>query len=193
VFVFVTGCTGSGRFPATGHAPGSASGTTSAPGAGFGTGHKVLTCADAHSAVVADDVTGLAVGDVVFGGLTGGGGSVPRAEDVGLRLPDDLDWYFAKAPLILRARARKVTVKVTGPGQALAWVPSSVWTTGSPIDLGPWAAGSVTVQNCPGEDTSFLGGILAVAPNPCLGLQVRSRWSSTETVYRRLNGSPCAG
>ena len=87
----------------------------------------------------------------------------------------------------------RVTIHIAGSRQALAWVPAAVWTAGTPVVLSAWAARSVTVNNCAHKDTSFLGGILAAAPNPCLALRVRSRGSRQHTIRWHLNGTPCHG
>jgi hypothetical protein len=168
-------------------------GPASATTAGFGTLHITLTCADAYDASPSGStpVRGLRVGDVTFGGLKGSSGTVPRAEDVGLVLPTDLHWYFRKAPLTVRTAASRVTIHIAGPRRALAWVPDTVWTAGTPVDLSAWAARSVTVNTCAHKDTSFLGGILAAEPNPCLTLRVRSRGSGQHTIHRHLNGTAC--
>lgn len=169
-------------------------GSVSATTGGFGTRHVTLTCDDAEGvSTPGTPVHGLTVGDVTFGGLKDPSGTVPRAEDVGLVLPTGLHWYFRKSPLTVRADAMRVTIHIAGSRQALAWVPAAVWTAGTPVVLSAWAARSVTVNNCAHKDTSFLGGILAAAPNPCLALRVRSRGSRQHTIRWHLNGTPCHG
>jgi hypothetical protein len=170
-------------------------GSVSATTGGFGARRVTLTCADAEgvSTPGSTPVHGLTVGDVTFGGLKDPSGTVPRAEDVGLVLPNGLHWYFRKAPLTVRADAMVVTIHIAGSRQALAWVPAAVWTAGTPVVLSAWAARSVTVNNCANKDTWFLGGILAAAPNPCLALRVRSRGSRQHTIRWHLNGTPCHG
>jgi hypothetical protein len=101
--------------------------------------------------------------------------SIPRAEDVRFALPHGVHWFFRKVPIVLKADATTVTVSVAASGQALAWVPFDVWTSGTPPDLRQWSARSVTAHNCPGKNTSFLGGLLAARPTACLVLQVRSK------------------
>jgi hypothetical protein len=168
-------------------------GPASVATAGFGTRHITLTCADAFevSPPGSAPVSGLKAGDVIFEGLKGSSGQVPRAEDVGLVLPTDLHWYFRKAPLTVRAAAMRVTIHIAGSRRALAWVPDAVWTAGTPPDLSAWAARSVTINTCAHKDTSFLGGILAAEPNPCLTLRVHSRRSGQHTIHRHLNGTAC--
>ena len=130
---------------------------------------------------------------MIFEGLNGSSGQVPRAEDVGLVLPTDLHWCFRKSPLTVRADAMRVTIYIAGSMRALAWVPDAVWTAGTPVDLSAWAARFVTVNTCANKDTSFLGGILAAEPNPCLTLRVRSRRSGQHTLHRHLSGTACHG
>lgn len=168
-------------------------GSVPATTGGFGTRRVTLTCVDAYDVSPAGSTParGLRVGDVIFGGLNGSSGQVPRAEDVGLVLPTDLHWYFRKSPLTVGAAASRVTIHIAGPRRALAWVPDAVWTAGTPVDLSAWAARSVTINTCAHKDTSFLGGILAAEPNPCLTLRVRSRGSGQHTIHRHLNATAC--
>ena len=179
------GCTGhaSGPNDQTTH-PTSIASSMSADG--FGTRHVTLTCADAIAARPAD-VSGLT--DVVFAGLSQTE-AVPHAEDVGLRLPPGLHWYFRKAPIVMKANAMDATIAVSGPGQALAWVPSGVWDKG--VDLGPWGSSSVSLQSCPDMNALFLGGILAADPTTCMVFHVRSG-GSEQTFRQQLNGSWCGG
>jgi hypothetical protein len=93
----------------------------------------------------------------------------------------------------MRESSRDVTVAVSGPGQPLAWVPSSVWTSGGSPDLGPWAASSVTLHSCPDKTAMFLGGILAADLTTCLLLHVRSTGRAEHTVRQHLDGSPYTG
>jgi len=186
MFGVAVGCTGNSAEPA------GSSERAPALSGGFGTRHVTLTCVDAKGVLaVVGAKTGLTVGDVVFGGFTRVVSSIPRAEDVRLQLPHGVHWYFRKAPIVLKADATTVTVSVAASGQALAWVPFDVWTSGTPPDLRQWSARSVTVHNCPGKNTSFLGGLLAARPTACLVLQVRSRGEAEQTVRRRLNGTFC--
>jgi hypothetical protein len=149
-----------------------------------------LTCADAVAAS-ATDAKNL-TGEVGFEALTRTEPVPPRAEDAGLRLPSGLQWYFRKVPLVVADGSREVTVAVSGPGQALAWVPLSVWTSGNSPDLGPWAASSVTLHGCPDRAAVFLGGILAADLNTCLLLHVRAP-RAEHTARQHLDGSPCTG
>lgn len=165
--------------------------TSTAPD-GFGTRHVTLTCADAIAASAAD-AKSLTGEDVGFAGLARAEPAPPRAEDAGLRLPDGLHWYFRKAPLVMRDNSSDVTIAVSGPGQALAWIPSSVWTLGGRPDLGPWAASSVTLHSCPDKAAMFLGGILAADLTTCLLFHVRSAGRAERTIRQRLDGSACTG
>lgn len=100
-----------------------------------------------------------------------------------LRVPKD--------PLALQAGAADLTLSVAGAGQALGWVPSSVWTMGGPPDLGPWAASSVTLHSCPDRPALFLGGMLAADLNTCINLTVRQQGRPERTVHQFLDGSAC--
>jgi hypothetical protein len=117
----------------------------------------------------------------------------PLAEDVGLRLPAGIHWYFRKLPLAMGTGAADFTVSVSGAGQALAWVPAAVWTTGVKPDLTAWAASSVTLRSCPDRAALFLGGILAADLNTCLQLTMSRAGQLRRTVGQHLDGSPCAG
>jgi hypothetical protein len=180
VLVVAAGCAGhAGVQDSTPH-----SSPTSGALTGFGTRHVTLSCSDAIAARPAD-VSGLT--DVVFAGLSQTQ-AVPRAEDVGLRLPPGLHWYFRKAPIVMKANAIDATIAVSGPGQALAWVPSGVWDNG--VDLGPWGSSSVTLQSCPDMNALFLGGILAADPTTCMVYHVQSG-RDEQTFRQQLNGSSC--
>jgi hypothetical protein len=189
VVVVVAGCTGqSGSHGPTDLTTSSAPVTASGSAGGFGTRHVTLTCAEAAAASAAD-ASGLTDRDILIGALGAQTGSVPRAEDVGLRLPPGLHWYFRKGPLVMKAGAIEVTIAASGLEQALAWVPSAVWTSGP--DLGSWASASVTLQSCPDRNALFLGGILAANPDTCLQLQVSSAGREDQTFRQHLDGSAC--
>jgi hypothetical protein len=115
-----------------------------------------------------------------------------RAEDVGLRLPPGLHWYFRKVPLGLPAGTSAITLAVSGAGQALAWVPFDVWTAGSP-DLDAWAASSVTMHACRDRPVLFLGGLLAESPDTCITLKMSEVGAQEQTARLLLDGSPCGG
>jgi hypothetical protein len=135
VFGVAVGCTGNSAEPA------GSSARAPAHSGGFGTRHVTLTCVDANGvSAVLGAKAGLTVGVVVFGGFTTVVSSIPRAEDVRLRPPHGVHWFFRKVPIVLKADATAVTISVAASGQALAWVPFDVWTSGTPPDLGQWSA-----------------------------------------------------
>jgi hypothetical protein len=191
IVLLAAGCTGPADVDKPAVRVSSPSPSVAGPPDGFGTRHVSLTCADANAASAAD-VPGRTDTDGVLAGLTAPPGPPPpRAEDVGLRLPPGLHWYFRKAPLAIGAGTGEVTVAVAGTGQALAWVPSSLWTSGSDPDLGRWAASAVTLHGCPDRAALFLGGVLAADPTTCLQLSLRAPGSAERTVRQRLDGSAC--
>jgi hypothetical protein len=160
--------------------------TTEVPA--FGARQTSLNC---------DDATGLGPDDVIgaspFAPLERSTSAPPaRAEDVGLRLPPGLHWYFRKEPLSLPAGTSAITLAVSGADQALAWVPFDVWTAGSP-DLWAWAASSVTMHACPDRPVLFLGGLLAERPDTCIALTMSEVGGEERTVRLLLDGSPCGG
>src|SRR3954470_17380124 len=181
--IAAAGCTGqSGGAPAA--SPESVA--TPATPAGFGTPQISLGCSDATWASTAD-TQGMAGDSVPFNGLTVEMDRPPLlAEDVGLRLPASLHWYFRKEPLAMLAGAPDFTVSVTGPGQALAWVPAGVWTSGGHPDLTSWAASSVTLHSCQDHAALFLGGVLAADPAICLHLDIRPAGRVERTVRQHL-------
>jgi hypothetical protein len=179
VLVCGTGCTAT-----TPHHP-----PASSPAAvAFGTRHVTLGCADS-----VDATPDQAPREDPFQSLAVGTAPPPRAEDVGLRLPAGMHWYFRKNPLAVPAGAGDVTASVSGPGQVLAWVPGTVWTAGPPPDLGAWAASSLTVRSCPDRTAVFLGGLLAADPTTCVQLTTRRAGQPDDTIRRRLDGSACGG
>jgi hypothetical protein len=183
----------------TGHTGGATAGPTAEPVttsvtplATFGTRQISLDCSDATWASTAD-TQGMTSDSIPFAGF-----SVqtqpppPRAEDVGVRLPAALHWYFRKQPLAMLAGAPDFTVAVSGPGQALAWVPVGVWTSSGHPDLTSWAASSVTLHSCPDHAALFLGGVLAADPAVCLHLGIRPAGRAERTVRQHLDGTDCA-
>lgn len=180
-----TGCTG----PTPSGTPSPRSGPP-APGAisptPFGSRRVSLGCTDGGG--VRD---GEPSAEIVLGLLeTPTGSPPPRAEDVGLRLPPGLHWYFRKEPLALPP-GTEFTLSVSGAGQALAWVPYDIWTSGGRPDLGTWAAASVTLSSCPDRSAMFLGGMLAADLTTCMHLTVSQAGRDGRTVRRRLDGTPC--
>jgi hypothetical protein len=164
---------------------------TSATPTSFGTRQVSLGCSDATWAST-QDTQGMTADGLPFQGFTVQMERPPsRAEDAGLRLPAALHWYFRKAPLAMLAGAPDFTVAVSGPGQALAWVPVGVWTTGGHPDLTSWASASVTLHSCPDHAALFLGGVLAADPATCLHLVIRPAGRAERTVRQRLDGASC--
>jgi len=184
----IGGCTGSPGPSRATPSPPTSPATTIGPD-GFGIRSIRLTCADGVAATAADR-EGLR-GDVAIQGLGSRGGPALLAEDAGLRLPPGRRWYFRKAPLIVRAGAPDVSLDVAGPEQALAWVPQTVWRAGGHPDLGPWAAGSVTLSACADRATLFLGGLLAADAATCLLVRLRVAGQAGSSIRQRLDGSPC--
>jgi hypothetical protein len=179
------GCTGSAHELSGGGS--SRQAVTSTPLTSFGTRQTSLGCLDAVG-VPADQGP---VEDPIQVLLAKTNPALPRAEDVGVRLPVGLHWYLRKDPLALPAGAPDLTLSVAGVGQALGWVPSSVWTTGGPPDLGPWAASSVTLHSCPDRAVLFLGGMLAADLSTCINLTIRQEGRPERTVHQLLDGSAC--
>jgi hypothetical protein len=166
--------------------------TTSATPASFGTRQISLDCTDATWASTMD-IQGLTRESIPFVGFSVRTQPPPLlAEDAGLRLPAGLHWYFRKQPLAMLAGAPDFTVAASGPGQALAWVPVGVWTSGGHPDLTSWAASSVTLHSCPDHAALFLGGVLAADPATCLHLNIRPAGRAERIVRQRLDGTSCA-
>jgi hypothetical protein len=189
----VSGCRGSS--PAAPSSPGrsttASSTTSSAPG--DSTDRSIgLTCSDAGSGSLSDDVgPALVVDSLTFEGLRGTVKDVSRAVDVGLRVPAELtDWHFRKAPIYLPARAPTVTLRMNpAVAAAFAWVPARVWTSGS-ADLTRWATTSVTFASCPDRTATYFGGIVADTPRTCLRFQVGAA-ADVKSVAIGLDGQGC--
>lgn len=190
--VVAAGCTGHTGGVTTGPTPERPVATSAMP-AGFGTRQTSLGCSDATWASTTD-TQGMTRDSIPFDGFSVQTERPPlRAEDVGLRLPATLHWYFRKQPLAMLAGMPDFTVAVSGPGQALAWVPVGVWTSGGHPDLTSWAASSVTLHSCPDHAALFLGGVLAADPAICLHLDIRPVGRAERTVRQHLDGTPCVG
>jgi hypothetical protein len=188
--VAAAGCTGHTGAASTGSTPERPAATSVAPAA-FGTRHASLGCSDATWAS-ATDTQGLTRDSIPFEGFSVQTQPAPlRAEDVGLRLPAGLHWYFRKQPLAMLDGAPDFTIAVSGAGQALAWVPAGVWTSGGRVDLTFWAASSVTLHGCPDHPALFLGGVLVADPAICLHLDIRSTGHAERRVHQHLDGTPC--
>jgi hypothetical protein len=179
------GC--SGRAPQTEAPSPPAAVHTAGSLAAFGTGKISLDCSDSIS-----PQPGEPVGEVPFEGLpmASAGEEPPMAQDVGLRLPPGLHWFFRKNPLSVRKGAADFTLTVSSPSQALAWVPARSWTSGS-VDLTRWSAASLTLHSCPDRDALFLGGILAEDLHTCLRMTMRQAAQPERTVRQHLDGSAC--
>jgi hypothetical protein len=180
--LFAGGCTApAASGPPAGHT------ATPDPLASFGTRHTSLGCLDAIG-VPADQMPAQTPIEVP---LPRTDSPPPRADQAGIRLPGALQWYLRKEPLTLPAGAADVIMSVAGAKQALAWVPSSVWTSGGPPDLGPWAASSVTLHSCPDRAAQFLGGVLAADLTTCVQLSVRQAGQPERDARQLLDGSAC--
>jgi hypothetical protein len=182
--VVASGCAGS---------PAPVSPTPSAPGVP-GAGRVVtLTCADAGSGTLGDGTgPALAVGALTFEGLRATVPDVPRATDVGLRVPAELaGWRFRKVPVYVTARAPSVTLRLDPEiAAAFAWVPARSWTSGEP-DLTRWAAASVSFASCPDRTATYFGGLLADAAGTCIRFRVGD--AGPRRVSTRLDGRGCPG
>jgi hypothetical protein len=180
------GCTGQPGAPDT--VPHSSA--TSGAVTDFGARTTTLMCADAVVASPADS-TALTDQDAAVGlGAATEPMQIPLATEVGLHLPAGMQWYFRKSPIAVKANAGAVDITVSGPDQALLWVPAEVWTSG--LDVGRWASSSVTLHSCPDWNALFLGGVLAARPDICVVIHVQLTGRNEETLRQRLNGSACA-
>lgn len=151
-----------------------------------------LTCSDAGSGSLSDDIgPALVVDSLTFEGLRGTVEDVPRAVDVGLRVPAELtDWHFRKAPIYLAAGAPTTTLRMNpAVAAAFAWVPAQVWTSGS-ADLTRWATTSVTFASCPDRTATYFGGIVAGTPTTCLRFKVGAA-PDAKSVAIGLDGRGC--
>ncbi len=143
----------------------SASTSASAVPGGLGQDHIVLTCKDSAGELPLGDSAGnITVSGATLTDLRGN--QDPRlATEVGLKLPPSASLYFRKTPLYIQAGTGPVTLTLPDEqDEFLSWVPASVWTSGSPPDLQPWAAKSVTFQGCADSGAMYLGGLLAADP-----------------------------
>jgi len=112
------------------------------------------------------------------------------AQDVGVRQPPGMHWYFRKNPLSVAKGAADFTLTVSGPSQALAWVPAAAWTTGK-VDLTRWSASTLMLHSCADRDALFLGGILAGDLHTCLRMTMRQAGQPERTARQHLDGSAC--
>ena len=154
-----------------------------------------LSCADAGSATAADakGSHNLTFGGLTFEGLAATTSEVPLATQVGLTVGPNSDQHFRKTPAYLLAGAPPIVVESTGPaaGQGLAWVPSRLWTSGTPPNLRPWIASKVTFDGCPDHDSTYFGGLLAADPQGCLHLSIQQRGHPPQSLRLRLTGASC--
>ncbi|MEO7421246.1 MAG: hypothetical protein ABIU87_02490 [Ornithinibacter sp.] len=185
VTVLAAGCTDTGPDQTVEGSPVATSSTAAA----FGSRQVALGCSDSI-----DVQRGELIDEVPFRRLSTTDAEPPSARDVlGFQLPLGEHWYFRKVPLSVRKGAVDFTLSLSGPAQALSWVPASVWTTQGQRrpDLATWAAQSVTLQSCPDRAAMFLGGILAKDLDTCLHLTMRQAGQPEHTVRQRLDGSRC--
>lgn len=160
---------------------------TAASPAAFGIAEVSLDCSDSVS-----PQPGEPVGEIPFEGFPRAsvGEEPPLAQDVGLRLPPGVHWFFRKNPLSVRKGAADFTLTVSGSSQALAWVPATAWTSGR-VDLTRWSALSLTLHSCLDRDALFLGGVLAEHLHTCLRMTMRQADQRERTVRQHLDGSAC--
>jgi hypothetical protein len=189
----LSGCSGSS--PAAPSGPGSSTTTSStpSPSTGPGTDRSIaFTCSDAGSGSLGDGIgPALVVDSLTFEGLRGTVKEVPRAVDVGLKVPAELaGWHFRKAPIYLPAAAATVTLQMNPAiAAAFAWVPAPVWTSGSG-DLTRWATRSVSFASCPDRTATYFGGIVAESSRACLRFTVGTA-PDQKNVAIGLDGRGC--
>lgn len=153
-----------------------------------------LTCEDAGDGSLDESAAdNLVLGGAIFELFRAELDSVPTAVSVGLTIPPALaTWQFRKVPVYLAAGEQPITVTIAADGEAmLAWVPSRVWTSGDPPDLGDWLATTVTFDGCPERPTTYFGGVAADTAHTCLHLQAQTA-SGAESQHQRLDGTACA-
>ena len=180
----------------TGSSPSTPSAAPSPPAAAVTVSDRAITlsCADAGSGSLdARSGSALEVGRLTFEGLAAELDDVPRATDVGLRLPTALtNWRFRKAPVYVPAGTAPVRLQIRRPAAgALAWVPADLWTSGANPDLTRWATTALTFESCPGRTATYFGGLLAPTTDTCLHLDARSDHAQVDSLTTRLNGADC--
>lgn len=194
LIVLVSGCTSSSSRTSSGSPSSVIHGSTS-PAAQSSERAVTLSCADSGGGTLTEDAgPPLVLGALTFEGLRRTVTDVPRAVDVGLRLPAELaEWHFRKAPVYLPARAGSVTLRMSpNIAAAFAWVPAQLWTSGGGPDLSRWAATSVSFSSCADRTATYFGGFLADSTETCLRFQVGDH-RGKNNVNRRLDGSTCSG
>lgn len=188
--VVCAACTGTPSTRSTTHYSPSPSSADAAPSEAI-----ELTCSDAGdgNAPAARSPGDLTLGGLTFEGLSATRQEIPLASEVGLEVAPNSDQHFRKTPAYLRAGTRAIVVQLAAPatGQALGWVPSRLWTSGTSPDLRPWMASRVTFDGCPGRDSYYLGGLLATDPQACLALSVHQTGHPAQSRRLRLTGAPC--
>lgn len=118
--------------------------------------------------------------------------TVPLARDVNLTVPADQDWLFRKSPITVAAGTESVTVSVPDDGkQFLAWVPYSIWASGTPPDLTHWSQTSITIQPCADQAAGFLGGVLALTASQCFAMHFQTASGLRDDRQVRLDGQTC--
>jgi hypothetical protein len=153
-----------------------------------------LSCSDSGGATLNDSVgPPLALGALTFEGFSATVKDVPRAVDVGLKVPTEFaDWHFRKVPVYLPARAVTVTLTMSRDiAAAFAWVPARMWISGGTPDLARWAATSVSFSGCADRATAFFGGFLADGPETCLRFRLGDD-PVKGSVRKRLDGKSCS-
>ena len=191
--LLVGGCSGSVPVAPSSLGRSATAPSTTSSATGPGADRSIaLTCSDAGSGSLSDDIgPALVVDSLTFEGLKGTVQEVSRAVDVGLKVPAELaDWRFRKAPIYLPARAPTVTLRMNPEvAAAFAWVPAQMWTSGS-ADLTRWVTTSVSFASCPDRTATYFGGIVADIPRRCLRFQVDAA-PGVKSVTIGLDGRDC--
>lgn len=117
---------------------------------------------------------------------------IPLASDVGLAVPGDDDWHFAKSPLTVAAGSAATTVSVPRDGgQFLVWTTYDGWTGNGPVVVTEWAQSTLTVSPCIDHAVTFLGGILARSSDHCFPITFQSASGEVDERQFRLDGKDC--
>ena len=151
-----------------------------------------LGCADAGNGSAVASGTSLSVGGLTLEDVARPLAGVPRAGDLGFRMPDgSAEQRLRKTPADVAAGTGPVTVELIDPadGEALMWVPADQWS--SSLDAGRWMTAKVTFDGCPDRDVTYFGGLLAPAPGRCLHLRIRPAGAAAQDHRQRLDGRPC--
>jgi len=158
----------------------------------LGDGPTTLSCSQ-RSGGSFSDVDSALGGRIDLDLLSGDPWStVPLARDVNLTVPADQDWLFRKSPITVAAGTESVTVSVPDDGkQFLAWVPYSIWTSGTPPDLSHWSQTSITIQPCADQAAGFLGGVLALTASQCFTMHFQTATGLRDDRQVRLDGQAC--